>query len=396
MVKIPISHFRCDFLICTPTSHHLFKPFSTILPYNNIRNMDVNAPSASPSDILPLTKAADELSISSTTTHQRDSIFSTETGGTSNTDDSPPSEQWEPYIRVCPHQTLTFGQFNEIAASPLSGNNKSLDILVKFSNPHLSTLDQTEITAPGPHERIVNSISGADTMETRSEIPFLRPQLSPVFESGFVLNAYWEILFYATTSPGNYQKPIMRNLLLRSNVWLCPHTKMWGKYVLNTLFALLVPNESDDEIYRPHTGAIGEDRINCPRCDTAISVVCLTKYPERSRGAKCLVKVRRYLGKGQNEKDPAWAKQCTNVYSDKGCGNDIDAYKYFSCKLQYLRGIINPSQFQKHPDPGCGMASAEEIAQVQEQAQYKLLAQAMKEQGIEMPPQTDRERSSSS
>lgn len=288
-------------------------------------------------------KHANSIVITNSTSidHLKDTTPSAGPDGASQTNNHTLLKTLHPYVRVCPHQTLSFEQFHQIATTPLLQGTHSLDILVQLSPHHRVTLKDKRT-----HGLVSESESDPDKSAFRisSQIPFLK---NASLKPGFFLYNYWQATFHAS-SPGDYRITSVSAVLQRANVSLCPHIKVWGGWVVDTVLNLLDPLEDENEIYRPHKRKFGSDVTRCMICDTTIQIICLTKHPERTSEARCLIRARRFLGKGLEENDPLWLNQCAQVEKRWAIRWDDGEDPNFCCKRQYLRGIIHPDTAEQN------------------------------------------------
>ncbi len=220
------------------------------------------------------------------------------------------------HVRICPHHTLSFEELNQLATTPLLEENRSLDMLVKLHPPHHHKVKDN--TKP----RLCSHIYFRNTAS---------------FEPGFELTACW-IAVCSRLKYGEYSKDDIRQMLGRSKVWLCSHSKLCNTWVINAMVCILKRNQGG----RTYEGLKGM-RIDCEHCKAAIQVRCLTEKPLEELSALLQVSTKRQLGKGLREDDDQWQKYCVPVADDMGNGSRSDEQREFHCGTHYIRGIIHPS-----------------------------------------------------
>ena len=216
----------------------------------------------------------------------------------------------ENFVRLCPHQKLSFERFNRVANLPNIHHAKGLDALMKLpATHHVKRLDGERLcfTNPGAHY-FVSPPAG--------QVSFRHKQNSHVGQApGFELSATWALI----TTPGKSEvrpgrmermsKPNIQRILSKSNVWLCPHLRLSDHWVVSAVFGVFRPGERYDdpiEQYRAEQGG-GDEVLRCGGCKTEVKV----SQRERSDGfEECHVMAVRFLGTGQEADDASWLEQC--------------------------------------------------------------------------------------
>ena len=268
---------------------------------------------SSPSTLVPSERLVDNSSTDESPAHTAASIAPDDSG---NTTDTTHTKAPAILVRICPHHTLSFQQLHQLATTPLLEEDRSLDTLVRIHPPHdYEVKDDTE-------------------PQICSQFYFRN---SARFEPGFELSASWEVV-WSRLQYSDHWKDDLRNVLERSDVWLCPHTRLCNSWVVNAMFRTLKQNEGG----RTNKGLEGI-RNHCNKCRTAVQVRCLTERPLQEPEALLQVNTKRQLGQGLREDDDDWLRQSVEPTDDKGDGSEIEGEERFHCGVQYVRGMIHPA-----------------------------------------------------
>ncbi|MCJ1452955.1 hypothetical protein MMC28_003300 [Mycoblastus sanguinarius] len=214
---------------------------------------------------------------------------------TQNADDPTNGHSPDRYVRLCPHQKLSFERFNYIARLRNIKTAKKLDAFTKLSTSHheiVNSGDRVCLTKPG------------DLMKPYGYSVF--KYTSGNEKPGFNLRANWHLRFDES------KKQHITRLLEKPNIWLCAHTHLSDPWIVDAVFEALHPGESYDdpvEAYEARQSNADQNKKHCDRCDTLFTVY-------RSARGRAIqvdevwVTAERFLGEGESEKDPIWGEQC--------------------------------------------------------------------------------------
>ncbi|CAF9927595.1 hypothetical protein IMSHALPRED_007248 [Imshaugia aleurites] len=217
---------------------------------------------------------------------------------------SRPSREY--YVRLCPHQTLSFERFNLIAKLPNIQHAECLNALIKLPNEDFH--DKGGIR---DDERVCffNLWDSYFLSSYASHVSFRYKQNSDLGQAaGFELSATWAVtLRYGMVRI--VSKAIVQEYLANSNVWLCPHLRLSDGWVASAVFGAFRPIERyDDPIEQYQAAQSGEgDILRCGDCKTQVKV----SHCEKSDGSReCHVATVRFLGMGASAEDSSWLEQC--------------------------------------------------------------------------------------
>ena len=242
------------------------------------------------------------------------------------------------YIRICPHRTITFGQFQQVAfrlSDRSARRGRTTDIFVKL--PHHGRRQPIQDT--NPHE--------LDTISLLGEHSQLRyPNIFPFDRPGFHLQLNWDLNLQTRTPTGN-DLPLAQitSILKRSNINFCPHIKISHEIILQIIILYMAPPE-----FRPRNIArllafqsrpAPWNHMECTLCETRIIVDCLTPNPEVCLEVKMKIEVSRWLGRGYDgEEDPDWHRQCVQEEDDVVVQEGSQQGRELKCKAQSIRGFV--------------------------------------------------------
>lgn len=222
--------------------------------------------------------------------------------------DPPPAYRLEPdpftvirYVRICPHQTLSFERLYEVANLPGIRGANYLDALVNLPNDHDIKIPNQERRLCTP-KRIPNREIGS--IYPPSSFVRFRYEHSAEQRPGFVLHAFCQI-----TNPDE-QKQDIRIRLERYKIWLCPHMRLDDPWFVNAIHRLLHPGDRYDDPIEEYKAKQSDNRKSCRHCASGFAVKKYTGNPELRPGeVRIVVLSRRYLGTGETLEDPDWLKQ---------------------------------------------------------------------------------------
>lgn len=207
------------------------------------------------------------------------------------------------YVRICPHQTLSFERFRRIAHLPDIKNHPPLDLLKNLPTKH--------------HYRTQNSLHLCYTRPHHHRTPIAVVQIRyssgipSVFGPGFQIVCNWQFHFDALSLLG-HDEARLRALLTRTATWLCPHNRLGDDWAIETILRVLwPPAPSNDpveeyEVNRRERISKGPTR-KCGHCDTRFG---FSKISTPELTEQVHVCVLRFLGQGEDANESIWLNQC--------------------------------------------------------------------------------------
>lgn len=205
------------------------------------------------------------------------------------------------YVRLCPHQTLSFDRFREIATLPNIQSAERLDALIKLPTAHHDKIGRENRQC---HTVLYNT-PGVLPPSSHMWLCYRQDSRSHDLRSGFVLQGHWQMTFPITT------KNAIRKTLIDSKVWVCPHTRLSDSWFVDAIRGLCQPGDRyDDPVEQYRAKQTGSDsRKICKVCDSAFEVH-EQKEKIGIQHMRYNVVFSRYLGTVQSPDEPFWLQQC--------------------------------------------------------------------------------------
>lgn len=229
-----------------------------------------------------------------------------------------PSES-KPYVRLCPHQTLSFEKFHHITQLKDISTAAPLELFTLQSPAHRNaaqtptTRERLCFTAKTPGTKVTSLPIGRATISYRSH---RGPSTSSPHDrgtvSGFAIHTRWQFQFLLSGKETK-SKPNFAAFLRKSKVWLCPHYRIADAWIIDYIFAQLRRNECFDDPIEQYE-ADRHDCVNNRKCDQCDTAFWLTQ--EKLPGTeleRCWVSATRFLGNGEDEGDSFWVEQCASM-----------------------------------------------------------------------------------
>ena len=218
------------------------------------------------------------------------------------------AQKLENYVRICPHQTLSFEKFQKIANNRDLQEGGQLEAFVKLPKHHHGF-------ARPWRQCYVNNRSMAAHFVTTASIE--HNSKHPKRPDGLMLFQDWTCAI-----SGNFgysairSKKALGQMLEKPSIWLCPHLNLGDSCFVNAAWEVLYPvgkppkdrNEKYTAKHNKHPS------MRCEDCDTYIDVF----YAGALLGWLILFETRRYLGTGESLDDPIWRKQCALPQNEGG------------------------------------------------------------------------------
>ncbi|KAL2047893.1 hypothetical protein ABVK25_011224 [Lepraria finkii] len=150
------------------------------------------------------------------------------------------NENADRYVRICPHQTLSFARFYEIATLPNIRNANCPDAMTKISTHHHDDLPENGI-------RLCTTKPASATNVPRSSYAFfVNVPSSPLGPGpGFSLKVNCQMGFPPDRDSSSKIK--ISKVLEEAKMWLCPHVKLNDSWVVDAIYGLFYPRERFDD-----------------------------------------------------------------------------------------------------------------------------------------------------
>lgn len=202
--------------------------------------------------------------------------------------DLPPPSFAHPSLQICPHQTLSFENLQEVAKSlTTSSTDETIDALTPSCREHRNQSDGTTekaktvcVSSPG----LLRGF-GAFVSEGGSD---------PAKISGVALCSHWDLGSLGGIRGQVETAAELQQFLCADRIQLCPHKRISDSDVINTIFGFIKRASAQEVI----TG--------CDRCDTEVKVFARMEGDDQV----CRVTTKRCLGTMKEPDDPVWIAQC--------------------------------------------------------------------------------------
>lgn len=202
--------------------------------------------------------------------------------------DLPPPPLVQPSLQICPHQTLSFQNLQEIANSlTTTSTDETIDALTASCREHRSHFDGASektkivcVSSPG-------LLKGFGTF-----VP--EDRRDPAHDSRVALCVHWDLGSLGGIRGQVETAAELQQFLCADGIQLCPHKRISDPDVITAIFGF-IKRASAQEV---STG--------CNRCDTEVKVVAKVEGDDWM----CRVTTKRYLGTMKEPDDPVWIAQC--------------------------------------------------------------------------------------
>ncbi len=196
------------------------------------------------------------------------------------------------YVRLCPHETLSFKRAQRILSLYSQGNlHPTMDAFTSAPELNHSELSGGE-HGRRKHPRLCKQDpNGYDVLQATSDY---------AFEKGLMLNIRWQLSFEAHPE---LLKSVecLQQFLDSCEIFLCPHTKLSDEEIAFKTFYSLEPPPDPIEKFE-----IASMKIKgCDQCGTDFWV-------QGRDGKKCRVETFRPLGPIGSVDDKQWLAQCSD------------------------------------------------------------------------------------
>lgn len=202
--------------------------------------------------------------------------------------DFPPPPFVHPSLQLCPHQTLSFEDLQEIAKSlTTSSIDEAIDALTLNCHEHRRQFDGTTekaktvcVSSPG----LLKGFGSFVSEDSRD----------PAHNPGVALCFHWDLGSLGGIRGQVENAAELEQFLCADGIQLCPHMKISDPDVIDTVFGFI-------------RRASGQEVIaDCDQCDTEVKVFARTEGDDQM----CRVTTTRYLGTMKDPEDPVWIAQC--------------------------------------------------------------------------------------
>ena len=198
---------------------------------------------------------------------------------------SPPPPFVCPRLQVCPHETLSIEDLQEIINPQTIG--KTIDALTLSCYKHRVQSDPVADNAKNVCISSPGLLRGFGVYASKDS-------QDPAHTPAVVLRFYWDLGFLDSIRGQVETAAELQNFLGADGIWLCPHKRISDSDVVNAIFGF---------VKRPS----GQDVITeCDCCDTEIKISVRMEGDDKT----CRVAMKRYLGTLEKPDDPVWLAQC--------------------------------------------------------------------------------------
>ncbi len=211
----------------------------------------------------------------------------------------PTDQDHEYYVRLCPHQTLSFDTFQRFIGLP---GTKTGEIIHAFPEPHRHML-RPRLSSQACFVR--NGEIDVDFVATA----YLKYSAidSPERLSEMVLHVNWTLFLGSFPFCKDVKsRHSLRRTLERPKIWLCPHMKSNDEFFVDATYNFLHPVKIESPIDRYVLSQRGDPKKYCNQCDTRVQMA----IEEIWYGPRIWYRTSRRLGMGQSADDPIWVQQC--------------------------------------------------------------------------------------
>ena len=205
---------------------------------------------------------------------------------TQDDDYLPPPPFEAPHLRICPHETISFEDLQQVVNSlAIKPTDKTMDALMTSCHGHCSVSHPVT----GNTQTICHSSPGfligigTYALKDRKDT------------SGVVLDFLWDLGLLDGVRAQIETAADLKHYLDAEDVLLCPHKRISDSDVINAIFGFVKRRSSQDVTAR------------CDRCATKIKVIVRPQGDHQV----CYVTTRRYLGWVEKSDDPDWLAQCS-------------------------------------------------------------------------------------
>ncbi|CAD6573282.1 MAG: hypothetical protein ASARMPREDX12_005942 [Alectoria sarmentosa] len=212
----------------------------------------------------------------------------------------------ETFVKVCPHENLSFGRLQRILSLPkFKSNWMGIDAIGGTKEERHTQLSSSNDRTCQLNDGIFSNLSG--TFKLRYNSKHRHGWKGPVI--GLELHATWTLARYKVGVTEEDNQASFKDL---EKIALCPHNMMNDPWILDALYMIAHPPEvSSDPIDLWNSGErdlssgrhYTERDIDCDHCKTHIKV-------SGEDGDRPQVEVLRHLGEGVSENDATWLAQC--------------------------------------------------------------------------------------
>lgn len=208
-------------------------------------------------------------------------------------------QQALPSIQICPHETLSFERAQRIVnLKGFKTSYQPLDALTLCTG-HEDRQFIGNHRLCRPSSRIQHSIEGHGSYKYTNSS-------AENFGTGLELKFEWTLRFgNVRSSQQGVSEESIRDLLVNSEVMLCPHLSIASNGVVKAIRGILDPKSDPiDPIEAWEAGGSpGTVREKCEHCSTKVKIVALIDNHVK-------IETKRYLGKCKSPTQEAWLAQC--------------------------------------------------------------------------------------
>lgn len=205
----------------------------------------------------------------------------------------------EHYVRLCPHQILSFDTFQRFANLPGMKAGDNFDV---FPEPHRQA---TQFRLSSGRCSVRNWEIDVDFVA--SACLKYKAGNAPEQLGDMVLHVDWQCFLGSFPfCKDQKSRKSLRRTLERPKIWLRPHMNLGDEYFVDVTYNFLHPVKTTCPLERHVVSQRGNPKRWCEQCDTLVRM----SMDKSWCGPTIWYQTSRWLGLGKSADDPVWVQQC--------------------------------------------------------------------------------------